>query len=77
MSAWLNASQVADRLGVSRRTALALMNEMPHAVISGNERKRIRVSENQLEAWLLKRSTGRPVQSICTGSKKKLTRREA
>ena len=70
MSAWLNADQVADRLGVARRTALILMQRMPHTVISGKERKRIRVSENQLEAWLIKNSTGKQVK---TGNKKRLT----
>ena len=73
MSAWLNADQVANRLGIARRTALILMQRMPHAVISGKERKRIRVSESQLEAWLMKNSTGKPVK---TGNKKRLTRRE-
>lgn len=77
MNTWLNADQVAARLGISRKSALALMSRMPHAVISGTERKRIRVSEAQLDAWLMKRSTGKPVSNICTGSRKKLARREA
>ena len=77
MSVWLTAEQVAERLGVSRKTAMALMHEMPQTVLSGNQRKRIRVSEAQLEAWLMTRSTGKPVQSVCTGNRKKLARREA
>lgn len=77
MSTWLNADQVADRLSVTRRTALALMEQMPHAVISGTERRRIRVSEAALEAWLIKRSTGNQPVSVSAGSKKRLKRREA
>lgn len=76
MSVWLTADQVAERLGVSRRTAIAMMHEMPHTVLSGTQRKTIRVSEAQLESWLMKRSTGKPVQTVCTGSKRKLARRE-
>ena len=30
MSVWLNADQVAERIGVSKRTALTLMYQMPH-----------------------------------------------
>ncbi len=72
---WLNADQVAERLGVSRKTAMSLMSQMPHAVISGIQRKRIRVSETQLDAWMMKRSTGKPVTPVSTGSKRKLQRR--
>lgn len=76
MSTWLNPDQVAERLGVKRRTAMAMMMQMPHSIISGKHRQRVRVSEEQLEAWLLKRSTGKPIQTKSVGSNRRLTRRE-
>jgi hypothetical protein len=76
MSVWLSPTEVAERLGVSRKTAVSMMYQMPHSVICGSERKRIRVSEDTLEAWLLKRTVGNPVvNSKSTGTKKKLQRR--
>ena len=73
---WLTADQVAERLSISRRTALSLMYQMPHSVIGGTVRKRIRVSESNLDAWMTKRSNRLPVADpVKTGSKKKLTRR--
>ena len=76
MIVWLNADQVADRLGVSRKTAMSLMYQMPHSIIGGTVRKRIRVSESNFDAWMTKRSNRLPVADpIKTGSKKKLTRR--
>ena len=76
MIVWLNADQVADRLGISRRTALSLMYQMPHSVIGGTVRKRIRVSEGSLDAWMVKKSNKLPVcDAVATGSKRKLKRR--
>ena len=75
MTVWLNAEQVADRLSVSKRTALSIMYQMPHTVISGSIRKRIRVSEGSLDAWMTRQSNKLPVVSINTGSKRKLERR--
>ena len=76
MTVWLNADQVADRLNVSRRTAMMLMYQMPHSVIGGKVRKRIRVSEGSLDAWMTKKSNKLPVaDAVCTGSKRKLKRR--
>ena len=73
---WLTADQVAERLSISRKTALSLMYQMPHSVIGGTVRKRIRVSESNLDAWMTKRSSRLPVADpVKTGSKKKLTRR--
>ena len=72
---WLNADQVADRLQVSRRTAMSLMHQMPHSVIGGTVKKRIRVSDVSLDAWMLKRSNKLPTEDRRTGSKKKLARR--
>ena len=76
MTVWLDASQVAERLGVCRRTALMLMYQMPHSVVGGTIKKRIRVSEGSLDAWMLKQSNKLPiVDSVYTGSKRKLKRR--
>jgi len=76
MTVWLNAEQIADRLSVSRKTALMLMQQMPHSVISGTVRKRIRVSEGSFESWMVKRSSTVPViKTVSTGSRKKLKRR--
>ena len=76
MIVWLNAEQVAERLSISKRTALMLMYQMPHSVIGGTVRKRIRVSEGSLDAWMTKRSNKLPVaDAVQTGSKRKLKRR--
>lgn len=73
---WLNADQVASRLSVSRKTALAIMQQMPHSVIGGNVRKRIRVSESTFDAWMVKKSNKPQVMDpVQTGSKKRLARR--
>lgn len=77
MTVWLNADQLADRLGIHRKTAMALMMEMNPVAISGNVRKRYRVSEESLERWMLKHSIGKqpPVSRIGTGTERKLKRR--
>jgi len=73
---WLNPDQVAERLSVSRRTAITLMYQMPHSVIGGTVKKRIRVAESSLDAWMVKKSNALPsMGNNCVGSKKKLTRR--
>ena len=77
MSNWLDPGKVSELLNVSRRTAISLMYQMPHSVIGGTERKRIRVTDETLESWMLKHSTGKPVvTSVKTGSKRRLQRRE-
>lgn len=76
MTVWLDADGVAERLNVSRRTALTIMHEMPHSVISGTTRKRIRVSEDAFNTWMLKKSNILPkTDTIYTGSKRRLQRR--
>lgn len=76
MTVWLDPDGVAERLNVSRRTALTLMYQMPHSVIGGTVRKRIRVSETSLETWMMKQSNIIPkADSIKTGSKRRLDRR--
>ena len=74
---WLNADQVAERLQISRRTALSLMYQMPHSVIGGTTRKRIRVSEESLDMWMLKQSNVKStaIRSNIMGSNKRLGRR--
>ena len=76
MTVYLDQNQVADRIGVKPRTALALMMEMNPIPICGKTRKRYRVTEENLELWMAKHSLGRQkTGSICSGSKRKLTRR--
>ena len=76
MIRYLDPQDVADRLGVARRTAMALMMEMNPIPISGKTRMRYRVTEESLDRWMAKRMLGKPkVGTICTGSKRKLERR--
>ena len=76
MIVWLSAEQVAERLSISKRSALAIMYQMPHTIIGGTTRKRIRVTEGSFEAWMAKKSNRLPViNEITTGSRKKLKRR--
>ena len=75
MTVWLDPGQVAERLSIARKTAMALMHQMPHSVISGSTRQRIRVSETDLEAWMLKKSTGKPQTKAVGQCKRRLERR--
>ena len=76
MTVYLNADQVAERLGVERRTAMHLMMQMNPIPISGTVRKRYRVTEESLDRWMAKRMIGKPLTgTISKGSKKKLERR--
>lgn len=76
MTVYLDQNQVAERIGVKPRTALALMMEMNPIPICGKTRKRYRVTEENLDRWMAKRMMGKPVTGgIRTGSKKKLERR--
>ena len=74
MIRYLDPQEVADRLGVARRTAMGLMMEMNPIAISGTVRKRYRVTEESLERWMMKRMTGRP-KAVSMGSGKRLERR--
>ena len=58
MTVWLGPDQVAERLGVKRKTALSLMRKMRYTVVSGVERQRIRVTEAALEDWMEERTNG-------------------
>ena len=75
MTRYLDPQEVADRIGVTRRTAMALMMQMNPIAVCGKTRKRYRVTEENLDRWMAKRMLGKPKAGICTGSKKKLTRR--
>lgn len=77
MTAWLNKKQLAERLGIHPKTAEKIMLEMHPVAISGTVRKRWRVSEENVEKWMLKHTVGgtAPVSRIGTGSTRKLTRR--
>lgn len=71
----LNKEQVAERLGVKPRTAATMMLQMNPVVISGTVRKQYRVTEENLERWMMKRMTGRiPTGKVGT-NKKRLERR--
>ena len=74
MTVYLEPEQVAQRLGVSRRTAMSLMMEMNPTPICGKVRMRYRVSEENLDKWMAKRAIGKPITAI-KGSNKKLGRR--
>lgn len=76
MIRYLDPQDVAERLGVARRTAMALMLEMNPIAISGKTRMRYRVTEENLDRWMTKRMIGKPsTGSINIGSRKKLERR--
>ena len=76
MAVWLNPDQVAERIGVARRTAMAMMQQMNPVTISGNTRKRIRVSEESLDKWMISHSNGkRPPVSRATGTTRRIARR--
>ena len=76
MIRYLNKDQVAERIGVKPRTAATMMLEMNPIVISGKVRKQYRVTEENLERWMAKRTIGRSsTGSIGNGSKKRLERR--
>ena len=75
MIRYLDPQEVADRLGVARRTAMALMMEMNPIPICGKTRMRYRVTEESLDRWMAKRTIGKPTVNISTGSKKRLERK--
>ena len=76
MTVYLDQHQVAERIGVKPRTALALMMEMNPIPISGKVRMRYRVTEENLDRWMARRMIGKQsTGGIATGSRKKLERR--
>lgn len=76
MTVWLNPDQVAERIGVARKTAVGMMHEMNPVFITGKVRRRMRVSEENLERWMIAHGNGKTVTSrMSTGSKRRLERR--
>ena len=76
MTVYLDQHQVAERIGVKPRTALALMMEMNPIAICGTTRKRYRVTEENLDRWMAKKMIGKvKTGTVCMGSKRKLERR--
>lgn len=76
MTVWLNKQQIAERLGIHVKTAEVLMMQMHPVPISGTVRKRWRVSEANLEQWMLKQGGNKVIPiSRGTGTEKKLARR--
>lgn len=75
MTVWLNPDQVAERIGVARRTAMAMMLEMQPVFISGKVRRRIRVSEESLEQWMVAHCQGRKPRTTSLSTRKLARRR--
>ena len=74
MIRYLDAQQVADRLGVSRRTAMSMMLEMNPIAISGKTRIRYRVTEENMDRWMAKRMIGKQ-KTVSFNTGKRLARR--
>ena len=74
MIRYLDAQQVADRLGVSRRTAMSMMLEMNPIAISGKTRIRYRVTDENLDRWMAKRTIGKQ-KTVSFSTGKRLARR--
>lgn len=73
---YLDKYAVAERIGVKPRTAAAFMMEMNPIPISGTVRMRYRVTEDSLNAWMMRRMIGKPkAENISKGVSKKLERR--
>lgn len=73
---YLDKYEVAKRIGVKPRTAATMMMEMNPIPISGTVRMRYRVTEDSLNAWMMKRMIGKPQsRDISKGTNKKLGRR--
>ena len=72
---YLTPDDVAARLNVSRKTAKSLMMEMNPITITGKDRKRYRVTEESLEAWITKKQKLKGLRYINQGSKRRLERK--
>ena len=74
MIRYLDAQQVADRLGVSSRKAMSTMLEMNQIAISGKTRIRYRVTDENLDRWMAKRTIGKQ-KTVSFSTGKRLARR--
>lgn len=73
---WLSPEDVAERLKISRRSALVIMQKIPHVSVSGSIRLRLRVTETDLNNYLLGSVSGKTKVSVpAAGSKRKLARK--
>ena len=72
---YLTPDDVAARLNVSRKTAKSLMMEMNPITITGKDRKRYRVTEESLEAWIAKKQKLKGLRYFNQGSKRRLERK--
>ena len=76
MEVYLDKNEVAVRLGVTPKTAAALMVEMNQFPISGTVRKRYRVTEKNLERWAESRMPQKQtITTVSKGSKKRIQRK--
>ena len=75
MTVYLDKYAVAERLEVRPKTAAAYMMEMNPIPISGNVRKRYRVTEENLDTWAEKRMMNVPKKSRSIGTNKRLERK--
>lgn len=76
MGELLDKKAVAHRLNVSEKTAAALMKEMDAIPITGTIRKRYRVTEENLEAWIAKKQKLKGLRYINHGSQRRIERRK-
>lgn len=76
MSELLDKKAVAHRLNVSEKTAAALMKEMDAIPITGTIRKRYRVTEENLEAWIAKKQKLKGLRYINHGSQRRIEMRK-
>ena len=73
---YLDKNEVAKRIGVKPRTAAAMMMEMNPIPISGTVRIRYRVTEDSLNAWMMRRMIGKQQAGrISKGTDRKMRRR--
>ena len=73
MSNLLKPSDVMDKLGGSRKTAITMMWQMNPIILSGTVRKTIRVREEDFLNFILKKQM-KPTRPV-SGSGRKLARR--
>ena len=74
MGELLDKAAVAHRLNVSEKTAAVLMMEMNPVAICGTIRKRYRVTEESLEAWIARKQKLKGLRYF--NSKRRIERRK-
>ena len=76
MSELLDKKAVAHRLNVSEKTAASLMQEMNPVAICGTIRKRYRVTEANLGAWIAKKQKLKGLRYVNHGIQRRIERRK-